>query len=238
MPSQSMAPESGASIKTGAFMNHPLVIDYYNDILCVWAWIAQRRLDELNKQLAGQIEFRFHYMDVFGNVPKKMATQWRERGGYQGFAQHVNASAMVFEDASINDKIWTRVRPTTSANAHLILKAIELTHDQSTSINMALVYRTAFFKDALDISDLNVLKELAAANSLDVIDINKNLNNGTAMAALMADYQESKQSQLKGSPTYILDGGRQTLYGNVGYRVLLANIEELLRTPEKEASWC
>ena len=28
-------------------MNQPLVIDYYTDILCVWAWVAQRRIEEL-----------------------------------------------------------------------------------------------------------------------------------------------------------------------------------------------
>ena len=35
-----------------------------------------------------------------------------------------------------------------------------------------------------------------------------------------------------------LDGGRQTLFGNVGYRVISANIEELLHQPSGEASWC
>ena len=29
-------------------MNKPLMIDYYTDSLCVWAWIAQRRIDEFN----------------------------------------------------------------------------------------------------------------------------------------------------------------------------------------------
>ena len=30
----------------------PINIDYYTDVLCVWAWIAQPRLDELNRQWA------------------------------------------------------------------------------------------------------------------------------------------------------------------------------------------
>jgi hypothetical protein len=30
----------------------------------------------------------------------------------------------------------------------------------------------------------------------------------------------------------------RSLLGNVGYRVLLANIEELLKNPTNEASWC
>jgi protein-disulfide isomerase len=54
----------------------------------------------------------------------------------------------------------------------------------------------------------------------------------------MLDYQEAKKLSLKGSPSYIIDNGRQTLYGNVGYRVLLANVEELLNNPQEEASWC
>jgi hypothetical protein len=35
-----------------------------------------------------------------------------------------------------------------------------------------------------------------------------------------------------------MNGGRQILYGNVGYRILNANVEELLKHPEQEASWC
>ena len=41
------------------------------------------------------------------------------------------------------------------------------------------------------------------------------------------------------SPTFIMNEGRQKLFGNVGYRGLEANVGELLRSaPEDEASWC
>ncbi len=72
----------------------------------------------------------------------------------------------------------------------------------------------------------------------DSIKLKKNYEDGSAMAALMHDYQKSKQYSIKGSPSYVMDGGRQTLYGNVGYRVLLANTEELLKNPVDVASWC
>ena len=68
--------------------------------------------------------------------------------------------------------------------------------------------------------------------------VNKALNDGSAMALLMADYQQAKALSLKGSPSYIIDNGRQVLYGNVGYRVLLTNIEEHLKQPAAEANWC
>lgn len=43
------------------------VIDYYTDMLCVWAWIAQPRLEELQRQWGKQIEVRHRYVDIFGD---------------------------------------------------------------------------------------------------------------------------------------------------------------------------
>jgi predicted DsbA family dithiol-disulfide isomerase len=219
-------------------MNNPLIIEYYTDILCVWAWIAQRRIDALHQQLGEQIEFRYHYMDIFGDVPTKLNMNWKQRGGYVGFANHMQKTVSPFEDAPINAKVWTEVRPTTSANAHLVLKAVEIAYDKKKSIEIALMLRNAFFVDAQDIGNLEVLSHLVEADELDRNAINTSIQNGTAMAALMNDYQKSKQQNIKGSPSYVMDGGRQILYGNVGYRVLHSNIEQLLKHPQDEASWC
>ncbi len=44
---------------------------------------------------------------------------------------------------------------------------------------------------------------------------------------------------IQGSPTFVLNEGRQKLYGNVGYRIIDANIQEMLREPRTDqASWC
>ena len=219
-------------------MSTPLVVDYYNDILCVWAWIAQCRIDELNKTLGNKIELRYHYMDVFGDAVNKIPTQWSERGGYDGFSAHVIESASTYDDAHVNKAIWTKIRPTSSANPHLVLKAIESTYSCKQSIELALKFREAFFIEALDISHLSVLFSLVEQAGLDSKRVNKALVDGSAMAGLMRNYQQAKALALKGSPSFIIDNGRQILYGNVGYRVLLANIEAQLNVPENDVSWC
>ena len=219
-------------------MSKLITIDYYTDILCVWAWIAQRRIDEINHSFEKTIELRHYYVDIFGDVPVKMRDQWQDRGGYQGFADHVTGSASKFEDAPVSRKVWTEIKPATSANAHMVLKAVEIIHGSRASADAALMLRTAFFVDACDIGRLDVLYDLIKSSGLDQPAIDSRVNDGTAMAALMGDYQHAKLQGIKGSPSYVLDGGRQTLYGNVGYRVLRANIEELLDQPKDEASWC
>ncbi|MCB1319116.1 MAG: hypothetical protein KDK34_02620, partial [Leptospiraceae bacterium] len=64
------------------------------------------------------------------------------------------------------------------------------------------------------------------------------LENGEAMAALMRDTQLCQDQGITGSPTIVLNEGRQKLFGNVGYRVIEANIREILRNPGNQASWC
>ena len=134
--------------------------------------------------------------------------------------------------------MWKSVRPNSSANPHLVLKGIELTLGANVSIELALLFRQAFFMDGKDISHLAVLFGLIEKAGYSVDEVKKSIDDGSSIAALMADYQQAKLLSLKGSPTYIIDNGRQVLYGNVGYRVLLANIEEQLKTPVNEASWC
>ena len=221
-----------------SLVNKPLVIDYYSDVLCVWAWIAQRRIKELHDTLGNKIVFKQHYMDIFGDVENKMATQWKDRGGYEGFSKHVQHSAASFEDIPINETLWQEVRPKTSANAHLVLKGVEIIYDADTATDIALKIRQAFFVDSINIGELDTLHQLIKDNGLSPEQVMQTLQDGSAMARLMSDYQKAKSLGIKGSPSYVLDGGRQTLYGNVGYRVLLANIEELLKQPEQEASWC
>lgn len=66
--------------------------------MCVWAWIAQRRIDELNQKLAHKIELRYHYIDVFGDVSAKINFQWKQKGMCAEFSEHVQNSPLDFED--------------------------------------------------------------------------------------------------------------------------------------------
>jgi predicted DsbA family dithiol-disulfide isomerase len=219
-------------------MTQALVVDYYSDVLCVWAWIAQRRIDELNKKFGNKIQFSYYYVDIFGDVATKMETQWTAKGGYDGFEAHVKHSCDDHDSVVINSKVWNTIKPTTSANAHLVLKAIELNFGKSAGIDMALAIRKGFFESAIDISNLECLYQLIESSGLEAEQVKASVNGGQAIAALMSDYQQATKNAIKGSPSYVIDGGRQTLYGNVGYRVLSANIEELLKNPTNEASWC
>ncbi len=215
-----------------------IIVDYYSDILCVWAWIAQARLDELSKQWGTQVMVRHHYVDIFGDCHTKIPKQWGEANGFLKFGEHVRQSAEPFDMASVHSDVWSSTRPSSSAQSHLLLKAVAVTNSEAMVAEMALSIRRAFFCQAADVSDMGLLLELADQQGLDSALLSQSLRDGRAIAALSTDQRQANELGVRGSPTWILNNGRQILYGNVGYRVLNANIEELLKHPSEEASWC
>lgn len=213
-------------------------IDYYTDILCVWAWIAQPRLEELQRQRGGEIEVRHRYVDIFGDAHNKIAQRWGAEEGFAKFAAHVEHSAQPYSDTPVHKDIWTSVRPRSSQLAHALLKAANIVSGRVAAEDLALQIRRAFFVDGQDIGDLRLLLDLARQRGLDIPALESTMMNGEAMAALSTDQKNALDLGVRGSPTWVLNEGRQILYGNVGYRILNANIEELLKRPGPEASWC
>ena len=74
---------------------------------------------------------------------------------------------------------------------------------------------------------------------VDIGDVDDCIHGGIAFARLAADYQDADRMRIEGSPTFVLNDGRQKPYGNIAFRLMEANVRELLRAPRIEhASWC
>lgn len=224
-------------------------IQYFSDILCVWAYIAERRVTELVNTFGNQIEIEPRFCSVFPNARGKIEANWKDRGGYDGFSRHLSEVATKFPHVAMSDRLWLDTRPRTSASAHLFIKAVEaIEHDDraepapyleriSTITGSAL--RRAFFADARDISDWREHRSIARELGIDYDRVRDKIISSEAVAALATDMNLAQEQGIKGSPTFVMNNGRQKLFGNVGYRLLEVNVEELLRNEtEGEASWC
>ena len=98
--------------------------------------------------------------------------------------------------------------------------------------------RLSFFRDLQDIADRSNLEAIAEDISLPLADIRRQIDSGAAYAALCADLDAKERHLIEGSPTFLLNKGRQKLYGNVGYRIIEANLQEMLADSGDRASWC
>lgn len=232
-------------------MQKPVNLIYVSDVLCVWAYIAQVRLDELQSKYGDAIQIKQRFISVFGDTTNRIGKGWQDKGGYEGFSDHVLDVAKKFPHIRINPEVWRSCRPQTSMTSHLFLKAVQLLADRnevSVKINIKTErtiaeeaiwqVRKAFFQQALDIGNQSVLIELAEDMGLPVAKLELLLSDGSAMAALAADMELKEDYKLEGSPSFILNEGRQKLFGNVGYRIIEANVVELLEHEDNQASWC
>jgi predicted DsbA family dithiol-disulfide isomerase len=221
-----------------------VAITYFSDVLCVWAYIAQLRVDEVKSSFKSQVSFEHRFCPIFGDTARKIATQWGKHDGYDRFNVHLLHSAAAFPELTLDTRIWRATRPASSTGAHVFLKAVQIAETrglfvEGTAERVLIAFRAAFFEQAQDIARWEVQCAVAFGVGVDVAVIEPMIRDGSAYAALAADYQDAEKLGVQGSPTFVLNDGRQKLYGNVGYRIIEANIQELLRDPHPDqASWC
>ncbi|MBW2666545.1 MAG: disulfide bond formation protein DsbA [Deltaproteobacteria bacterium] len=199
--------------------------------------------DELVAQFHDRVSIDYRYVQVFGSVRAKMTAQWSERGGIQGYAEHVREIASGFEHVSIHPEVWLKTTPESSMPSHLFLCAVRELEirgdaDLGSQARAAWAVREAFFRECADIAVRSVLLEVGERAGVPAARVEPLLDGGIAHAALSADLGEVRDHTVRASPTLMLDEDRQRLTGNVGYRVIEANVRELLEKPTGQQSWC
>lgn len=221
-------------------------IDHFSDILCIWAYASQSNFDRLTAEFGDRITINIHFCSVFPDTWTKIASQWTDRGGFDGYANHVQGIAGKFENLPIHSDTWGKTRPRSSASPHLFIKAVELIEQEGfiskapvaerPSILAARELRSAFFTRAEDVSDWDVQREIAGLLHVDFDNILNKLKTGEAIARLTKDYDLAQLHGIEGSPTYVINEGRQKLFGNVSYGVIAANVHEMLASQGVDAA--
>ncbi|MFV2005387.1 MAG: DsbA family protein [Gammaproteobacteria bacterium] len=228
-------------------------IEYFSDVLCIWAYGGQIRMDELKRDFADEIEIDYRFVPIFGAGKQHVNNVWKDKGGLPGFNAHLKEVSTNWSHISISPNLWTGVAPESSTSAHLYLKAIQLLANHGEIDNVPCeafngrnnfeqsiwLFRDVFFRQGKDIARRCIQDEIAEALKLPLKHIHELIDSGQAHAALHEDDEARHSYKVPGSPTLVLNEGRQLLYGNVGYRIIDANVRELLHNPDHgEASWC
>jgi len=233
-------------------MQPTLTVSNLSDVLCVWAYVAQIKPDESRRQFSDQVGVEYRFLHLLGEVAARIETGWDHKGVVAAYLQQVQQMAKRFAHIDIHPEIWTRNVPPTSMSCHLFLKAIQLLekHGELSALpeerfggkgvveEAVWRCRLGFFRDLQNIVDRNYLEAMASDMSLPVARIHRQIDSGAAHGALCADFDAKDRQLVEGSPTFVLNDGRQKLYGNVGYRIIEASIHELLTDPGERASWC
>lgn len=215
---------------------------YWSDPLCIWAFVAQDKLDRVLDELGDRLSVDYHVVPVFGSVP------WRlERGawkdvGIEGRIQATRDIAASHGHPEVSGTCWRDPPPSSWAPGCAIKAVQALEARQQVPAGTAATFqrrlRAAFFVDERNVARRTVQLEVAETLGVPCAQLETRLDDGTAMAALWEDHLEKERLRIQGSPTYVFEGGRAMLYGNFPFGILQATVEELVKGTTPEGSQC
>jgi predicted DsbA family dithiol-disulfide isomerase len=207
---------------------------YWSDPLCIWAFVAQDKLDRLLAELGQQLEVDYHVLPVFGSVPWRFREGPWQKDGVDGRVAATRRLAEQFGKREVTGECWRGDAPASSwspgAAIHAVLAAegAQLTSAGSAARYQAAL-RRSFFVDGQNTAQRSVQLAVAEQLAIPREPIERALDDGSALAQLWEDHNERERLRLQGSPSYVFDGGRAVLYGNFGYGILKATVDELVR---------
>jgi predicted DsbA family dithiol-disulfide isomerase len=216
---------------------------YWSDPLCIWALVAQQKLDRLLAELGTQLVVDHRIVPVFGSI------RWRFDAGpwaKEGLDGRVAATRRIAERggrADVSGECWRRASPASSWAPAAAIKAVfamevraECSAGSGARYQRAL--RERFFVNEENVARRDVQLAVAEAEGVPRAPIERQLDDGSALAAVWEDHNEKERLRIQGSPTYVFDGGRAMLYGNFDYGILRATVEELLGGSHPGRSAC
>jgi predicted DsbA family dithiol-disulfide isomerase len=210
-----------------------LPVTYWSDPLCIWAFVAQQKLDSVVAEFGERIAITYRVVPVFGSVGWRFAEGPWSKGGVEARVAATAKVAAQHGHTDVTGAVWADDTPSSSWSPGAAIKAVfamvdagAITAAQAAAYQWQL--RRRFFVDNVNITRRGEQVALASKLEIPIDDLELRLDDGSAVAALWEDNRLREATMIAGSPTWVFDGGRAKLYGNFDFGVLRATIEQLL----------
>lgn len=220
-----------------------LSFEYWSDPLCIWAFVAQPKLDALLRDHGEGLAVDYRVVPVFGSIPWRFREGSWAKAGPEGRRDATARIAQEFGFSGVTGAAWTLHAPATSWAPGIAIKAVcAMEKDGLAPVGAGARYlaslRAAFFEHDRNTALRSEQLAVAEALELDRGPLEQRLDDGSALAALWEDDREREAKRIQGSPTYVFDGGRARLYGNFDEQVLRATVRTMLDGMQAGGSAC
>lgn len=198
----------------------PLRIIAYSDYVCPWCYIGLHRIEQLEREFPVAVEWR-----PFELHPETPATGADLRGRL-GDRDRVRAYTQNIINLAEESGIAMRM-PVVVANSHRSLEAAEFAREHG---GFALYHRAlfhAYFVEARDIGDIDVLAEIARGCGVDDQRLRQALADEVYRARIDEITDAARADEVLSTPTFIYEGGFR-LTGAQDYAVFASVTGRLL----------
>ena len=200
-------------------MTEPRVLEVFSDYVCPWCYLGTARAERLKREHGVQV--KFVHFPLHPDTPpegRSLEALFAGRGYDIPKMQAQMRARMAAEGLPYGDRKMTY-------NSRLAqeLASWAVSQPGGEAIHDALF--GAYFVDAKNIGDPDVLVEVATSVGLSADEARNVIQTRSHKAAVDADWEKSRQYGVTGVPTYIV--GSRGVVGAQPYEAL----EELVKSP-------
>jgi predicted DsbA family dithiol-disulfide isomerase len=183
-------------------------VDIWSDVVCPWCYVGKARFE---KALAGfehrdEVEVVYHSFELDPEYPKderETVVGMLSRKYGMPEAQARAADARVAQLARAEGLGFDSDRPV--GNTFDLHRVIHLGREDGVQRELITAVNQAYFAEARQVFDPDVLAEVGAAAGLDAASVKEVLDGGAYADAVRQDELEARRLGISGVPFYVLD---------------------------------
>jgi predicted DsbA family dithiol-disulfide isomerase len=199
-------------------MTDRLEVDIWSDVMCPWCAIGHAQFKQAVASLAGEVEVDFRFLpfelnpDMLPEGREQAALLAENYGRSLAEVAEMGATVEAAADAAGFSMVWAgegEAPPKWVWNTHgahkLLRWALEVAGPQVQGALKQTLFE-AHFQQRLNVSDREVLLDLAQAQGLDREAAAKALDNPRLSQAIRTDQQLAAQNNIRSVPTFVVNG--------------------------------
>lgn len=192
----------------------------YSDYVCPWCYIGLERIERLEREFPVEVEWR--PFELHPETPTTGADLRGRLGTSDRVRAYTRNIIALAEDSGIPMRM-----PVVVANSHRALEAAEFAreHGGFDALHRALFH--AYFEDARDIGDIDVLCDIARSCGVDDQRLRQALADEQYRGRIDDVTDTARRDEVLSTPTFIYEGGFR-LTGAQDYAVFESVTRRLL----------
>lgn len=179
-------------------------IDVVSDVVCPWCFVGKRRLDRAVEKSGIDVELHYHPYDINPNMPaegrERLAHYKAKFGSLEKLAKMSKALEQEGQGLDIQFNFDAIQRVPNTMDAHRLIRWSVNSGQQGAVVEDLF---KANFEQALDVSNHDILLDIADRHGLDKAIVKDLLQSDRDKDAVTQDMERAAQLGVRGVPTYI-----------------------------------
>src|ERR1700761_1900456 len=184
-------------------------VDIWCDVVCPWCYVGKARFEKAVAEFGGrdEVEGIYHSFELDPSWPRDQTMPIMEMLASKYHLSPAEAEAAGGQVAGLARAEGLPFNPERPlGNTFDVHRVLQLAHDQGFQHRLLDAVYRAYFGDAANIFEPEVLAAIAATAGLDPDDVKQVLASDDYTEQVRADEQQAEQIGIRGVPFFVLDG--------------------------------